>query len=108
MTSEQLYEIFNRLLDTELRFLNLSYCDLSSVPADILVSGISGLEEVCLTFTDLTTQQLLEIFMMVAERRCGRVRKINLLGNFAIYDVSEDLIDSAKLNQSVEIRMSRL
>ena len=66
------------------------------------MAGISDLEEVFLLDTGLTTEQLTEIYRMVADRRCSRMREIDLYGNDHSA-VSQDLRDRARLNQSVEI-----
>ena len=63
--------------------------------------GISGLELVWLS--KLTREQLTEIFRMVADRRCPRMRWISLYDN-DIQTVPEDLRDRAKLNYSVQIK----
>merc|ERR1711879_351246 len=91
------------LEDHKLRNLQLEGRELSSVPTEILVAGISGLEKVDLTFTKLTTNQLKGIYRMVAERDCSRLRKINISWNNNIRNISRKLLDRAKLNQSVEI-----
>ena len=88
--------------DHKLRSLQLKWTDLSSVPTETLVGGISGLEEVVLYWTRLTTEQLTGIYKMVADKECSRLRWINLFGNY--HDsISQDLRDRAELNRSVEI-----
>ena len=97
--------VFTRLSVEEnhkLKTLDLFYNNLRSVPTETLVAGISGLEEVNLAGTKLTTEQLTGIYRMVADRRCSRLRKINLHGNDFI---SHDLWDRARLNESVQINL---
>ena len=106
LTKEQLIEIFIRLSvseDHKLRKLKFFGNDLSLVPTDLLVAGVSGLETVELIFNDLTTEQLSGIYRMVADRGCSRMRKIVLIGN-DLSSISPDLRGRAKLNQSVYIR----
>ena len=88
--------------DQKLKSLYLRWNNLSSVPTDILVGGISGLEVVILWETDLTTEQLMGIYRMMAGRRCSRLRKISLVRN-DLSSVSQELCDREKLNQSVRI-----
>ena len=105
LTTEQITGIFTGLLvleDHKLRKLELNCCDLSLVPTDNLVAGISGLEEVYLIMTQLTTEQLTGIYRMVADRRCSRLRLIYLYGN-VLNSVSRDLHERAKLNQTVRM-----
>ena len=85
-----------------MKTLILNKNNLSSVPTQMLVAVISGLEEVYLTETELTTEQLTGIYRMVADRRCSRLRKINLYGNDHS-SVSQDIQDRAGLNESVYI-----
>ena len=76
--------LFSRLSGEEnisLRTLSLHNYDLSAVPAETLVAVISGLEQAGLSRTNLTSQQLTEIYSMVAERRFSRLREIDLRGN---------------------------
>ena len=102
-TSAQFSAVFTRLSvekDHRLRTLNLAGNDLSSVSTDLLVAGISGLYEVYLSRTYLTTEQLTGIYRMVADRGCPRMREIGLYGN-DLDSISQDLLDRAELNQSV-------
>ena len=106
LTTEQLTGIFSRLSvseDQKLKTLTLECNKLSSVPTETLVAGISCLEEVNLKNTYLTTEQLEEIYRMVADRRCPRMRKIDLGENDKSFHISKDILDRAKLNQSVVI-----
>ena len=101
LTAARISAVFTRLSvvkDHKLKTLDLSNNNLSSVPTDILVAGISGLEEVDLAWTKLTTEQLTGIYRMVADRRCSRLRKIDLFGNHCS-SVSRDIQDRARLNQ---------
>ena len=109
ITAAQISAVFTGLSavkDHKLKTLgfnnDLSGTDLSSIPTDILVAGISGLEKVSLRFSALSTEQLTGIYRMVADRRCSRMRQIDLGGN-NLRSVSQDLRDRAKLNQSVNI-----
>ena len=105
LTTAQISALLTRLStveDTSLRSLSVRYKNLSSVPTDLLVAGISGLEEVKLRFTRLTAEQITEIYRMVADRRCPRLNWINLGGN-DLSSVPQDLRDNAKLNHSVFI-----
>ena len=103
LTAAQLTSIFTKLSavkDHKLRSLQLKRTDLTSVPTDSLVEGISGLERVDLAWARLTTEQLTGIYRRVADRKCSRLRKIWLVGN-DFNDVPQDLRVRAKLNQSV-------
>ena len=105
LTAAQISAVFTRLSvmgEHKLKTLNLSRNNLSSVHTNILVAGISGLEVVYLEETELTTEQLTGIYRMVADRRCSRLRKINLSGN-DLSSVSQDIQDRARLNESVQI-----
>ena len=105
LTSQQLTGIFSSLSDNEghkLRDLNLRTNDLSSVPTETLVAGISGLEEVNLSSNQLTTEQLTGIYEMVADRRCPRMREISLWGN-DLDSISNDLRYEADLNHLVTL-----
>ena len=104
-TAARISTLFSRQSGEEnisLRTLSLRNYDLSSVPAETLVAVISGLEQAGLSRTNLTSQQLTEIYRMVAERRSSRLRWIDLRGNNPS-DVSQDLRARAKLNQSLLI-----
>ena len=109
LTTEQLTAIFTQLSTWEghqLRNLQLGRNDLSKVPAEIPAAGISGLEEVNLWFTRLTTEQLTGIYRMVADRECSRLREIKIGSNNRDRldrEISQELRDRAKLNQSSKI-----
>ena len=49
-----------------------------------------------------TTEQLTGIYRMVADRRCSRLRRIDLYGNDHS-SVSQDIQDRARLNESTEM-----
>ena len=103
LTAARISALFTRLSGEEnisLRTLSLRHCDLSAVSAETLVAVISGLEQAGLSWTNLTSQQLTEIYRMVADRRSSRLREIDLRGNNPS-DVSQDLRARAKLNQSL-------
>ena len=105
LTAEQLAAIFAKLSTFEkhkLRNFLLGKNDLSSISTENLVTGISGLEGANLSQTSLTTEQLTGIYRMVAERKCSRLRWINLGGN-DISSISTDIRETAKLNESVNI-----
>ena len=105
LTAAQISAVFTSLSvseDHKLRYLYLQHNNLRSVPTDILVGGISGLEEVNLSETRLTSEQVTGIYRMVADRRCARLRKI-YLGGIDLSSISEDLLERAELNQFVEI-----
>ena len=105
LTTEQLTGIFTRLSaleDHKLKSLDLDDKNLSSVPTETLVAGISGLEEVKISWYRLNQEQLTGIYKMVADRRCSKLRQIYLLG----YDhtsIPLDLRIRADQNQSVKI-----
>ena len=107
LTKQQLTGIFTGLsvqgCDLKLKTLDLEWSSLKSVPTDILVAGISGLEVVNLMGTNLSREQLTGIYMMVADRRCSRLRRIKLGGNNDRSYISQDLWERAQLNQSVRI-----
>ena len=105
LTSEKLTGILTELSvvkDHKLKTLKLSWNDLRSVPTDILVAGISGLEVVWLQHTKLTREQLTGIYRMLADRRSSSLRQIILWG-IDISEVSQDLRNRAALNESVRI-----
>ena len=105
LTTEQVTRIFTRLSvveDHKLKYLNLSNNNLSLVPINILVAGISSLKQVDLTGTKLTTEQLTGIYRMVADRRCSSLKKIYLYNN-NYSSVSQDIQDRARLNESTEM-----
>ena len=104
-TTEQLTGIFTRLStldDHKLRILHVENNDISSVPPETLVAGVSGLVEVDLSGTNLTTEQLTGIYRMVAERKSSRLRLISINGN-NLSSISRDLREGVKLNQSVKL-----
>ena len=57
--------------------------------------------------TEMTEEQLTEIYRMVADRRCSRLREIRLVEN-DIDSISQDLRERAKFNQSVQIIIDEL
>ena len=104
-TSEQVSAIFAKLStsqDHKLRILKLPNDHLSSVSTQNLVGGISGLETADLSHSRLTTEQLTGIYRMVADRKCSRLRKINIEMN-GLSSISSYLRERAKLNESVKI-----
>ena len=110
LTTEQLTVIFTQLStyeDHKLRSLKLRNNDLSSVPTETLVAGISGLEEVELYDTKLTKEQITGIYRMVADRKCSRLKKIKIVSDISARDISQEVRDRAKLNQSVLIESTR-
>ena len=104
LTADQLTGVFTQLSVSEhkLTFLRLSNNRLHSVPTSLLVKALSGLEEVDLYKTSLTGDQLTGIYTMVADRKPGRLRRINLNRNNHS-SVPPDLLQRAGLNQSVVI-----
>ena len=104
LTTGQVSALLTRLAapDHQLRSLNLDANNLSSVPTESLVGGISGLERVCLYDTWLTVEHVTGIYRMIADRKCSRLRQINLGGNNRI-SISPELRDAAKLNEPVKI-----
>ena len=105
LTAAQISAVLTRLSvmeDRKLKTLDLFYNNLSSVPTETLVAGISGLEEVNLAGTKLTSEQLTGIYRMVADRRCSSLKKIYLYNN-NYSSVSQDIQDRARLNESTEM-----
>jgi len=84
LTAGQISAVFNRLSvvkDQKLKNLDLAYNDLSSVPTEILVGGISGLEHVKLMGTKLTTEQLTGIFTRLSVLEDHKLKTLNLRHN---------------------------
>ena len=70
LTTTQISAVLTRLSRVEtnsLRSLSIRYKNLSSIPTETLVAGISGLQEVKLRFTWLTREQI---------KRCSRLRAV--------------------------------
>ena len=65
----------------KLRRLSLPWINLTSVPTDVLVAVISGLVEVGLRETQLTTRQLTGIFTMLSTMKEHQLRKLDLTDN---------------------------
>ena len=81
----------------------LTAAQISAVFTRLSVMGEHKLKTLDLSrSTELTTEQLTGIYRMVADRRCSRLRKINLSGN-DLSSVSQDIQDRARLNESVQI-----
>ena len=80
-TASQLRAIFTLLSVSEnhkLRALDLSFTDLSSVPAELLVRAMtSGLEEVRLYNTNLTAVQLTDIFTQLSVSKHHKLTSLN-------------------------------
>ena len=73
LTPEQVLAIFAKLSTSgchKLRNLKLDGTDLSLVPTETLVDGISGLEEVELYDTKLTKEQITGIYSIGVDREC--------------------------------------
>ena len=105
LSAEHVTSIFTQLSsmkEQKLRSLNISWTSPISLPTETLVAGISGLEDLDLRRTRLTTEQLTGIFRMVAERKCSRLREIKL-GVNDLSSIPPNLRDRAKINQSVVI-----
>ena len=64
-----------------LRLLNLCTNDLSSVPVQTLVTGISGLEKVMLANTRLTTEQVSAICSQLSSLEHCRLTALDLSYN---------------------------
>lgn len=108
LTTTQISAVLTRLSRVEtnsLRSLSIRYKNLSSIPTETLVAGISGLQEVKLRFTWLTREQITEIYRMVADKRCSRLKEISLQGNNndCFSQDMQDLRYRATLNKSVRI-----
>ena len=59
--------------------LGLSFVNLSGVPADILAMAVSHLKTVCLTFTQLTTNQSVKVLDIIPSS--ATLTNLDLWGN---------------------------
>ena len=107
LTAPQISAVFSSLSaekENKLKLLNLAYHNLSLVHTEILVAGISQVEEVNLAGTLLTSEELTGIYRMVADRRCSRLRKMILnRPQSDVISISQEIRSKARLNQSVYI-----
>ena len=101
LTVVQLTGIFTQLSLSEhhkVRILDLSNNNLSSVPAETLVTAImSGVREVRLPRTNLTADQLTGIYTTLVDRKPQSLRRINLDGNDHS-SIPSDLLERSELN----------
>ena len=107
-TEDQIQGIFNMITSSEnlrLRRLDLEgNIDVfeSEESADDLIRAISRLEEFNFIDNNLSEEQVTAIFNMVAERRTGKLKKINI-GEIGFDEISEDLRERAEMNEEVEL-----
>ena len=84
LTDDQLCGVFTQLSLSEhqrLRVLRLCDNDLSSVPPETLLAAISGLEEVALSNTGLTTEQLTAVSSQLSAVEHCRLTTLDLAFN---------------------------
>ena len=113
LTTEQLECIFKELIrkaenqsdksPLKLTVISFASNDLTAVPSDLVVKAISKLKRVGFFLVKLSTAQLHGIFSLVAEKRCDRLKYIDLRG-IELSGVSPSLRQQAKMNQDVEIK----
>ena len=79
LTAAQISAVFTRLSvvkENKLKTHDLRNNNLRSVPTEILVAGISGLEEVNLSWTWLTTEQITDIYYILEDLK---LKTLNLV-----------------------------
>ena len=84
LTPGQFLSIFHKIANCEnlrLTELDIIYNDLSSVPADVLVKGISRLEIINLCRTELTSSQAQSIFHTIAKCENLKLKELNIESN---------------------------
>jgi len=96
LTTEQITSIFTNItrVDTKLKKLHMKWIDLSGVEPQALARGVVQLEEVNLTFTELTTEQMTSILTNVA-REEAKLKKLFMRENNT-FNVEPDVIRRAQ------------
>merc|ERR1712080_504656 len=84
-----------------LKKLNLQENNLSLVDPEVLVSVLSYIDDVDLSLTNLTGQQISRILVMIQENT--KLKKLALWGNDAIAEVDPDIIEMAKEKIDMEM-----
>ena len=90
-----------RLKRLDLSLNNLG--DLGLYYSNLLPTSVCRLVELDLSKTSLTGKQLREIFCLVAERKCPRMKRI-FLGNIELEEISKSLRHRAARNENVELQ----
>merc|ERR1711988_313317 len=106
LTPDQVQSIFHEITNCanlQLTEQDISFNDLSSVPADVLVKAISRLETVDLRRSQLVPAQILAIFTLVAERTSSTLRELNLEDN-DLSCVHKNLRRRSRRNISTELQ----
>ena len=110
LTTEQLHSLFSDLAEgncSKLKHLDLNNNDMSQIPSELLVAATQRLESVDFIQSRLTTEQLMALYEMVAERMSGSLKEIIIIA-IDLSMVPSSLIQRAKLNKSVSIRVRRV
>ena len=100
-----LFKLLAETNEDSCKLRNLSFCttDLSSVPVSVMVAAISRLEVVDLVYSELTQEQLIGIFTLIAEGKSGRLLQVWLGGNELQSLVPVKLFHGARQNRAVKI-----
>ena len=102
--------MFSDLADgkcSKLKHLDITVNNISRVPKELLVAATQRLESVDFIQSRLTTEQLTALYEMVAERMSGSLKEIIIIA-IDLSMVPSSLIQRAKLNKSVSIRVRRV
>ena len=109
LTSHHVEAVLRRLALQQrprLKRLDLSLNDLGDLGlyySNLLPTSVCRLVELDLSKTSLTGKQLREIFCLVAERKCPRMKRI-FLGNIELEQVCKSLRHRAARNENVELQ----
>ena len=110
-TFEMIEELFRAIAICEnfkLTELNVSYNDLSSVPADVLGKAIPRLQSVNLLKTDLTDDQVQSIFHMIANCENLKLRVLDIGGNNLSSVPADVLVKAISTLERVNLRLTYL
>jgi len=106
LTPSHLYKLFHDVGQGQLpllRCLSIGSDDASSIPPDILAKSLTMLEMVDYEFLELTIEQLIAIYRLIAERKQGKLQSIMTSGNMNKSLLPTELREAAWANKEVDM-----
>ena len=104
LSSAQAEAVLTRICnipDLRLSQLELLTSELSLVAPEVLVMAVQRLEKAWFVLGNMTAEQATAILNVVKEDRLGRIKEIQIIGNYGMSSVSTSLLQEAKMNKKL-------